>query len=89
MVKFIHFIFVRVSLHFCFCTYDGHFETLFLDSAFNLDPNIQVIRERLHVANMPANYTRCHAYRFTKVKFRTSSRVLVLNIVLLPTVQCT
>ena len=31
--------------------------------------------------------TRSHAYRFTKVKSRTSSRVLVLNVGLLPTLQ--
>ena len=31
--------------------------------------------------------TRFHAHRFTKVKSRTSSRVLVLNVDLLPTLQ--
>ena len=31
--------------------------------------------------------TRFHAHRFTKVKSRTSSRVLVLNVGLLPTLQ--
>ena len=31
--------------------------------------------------------TRSHAHRFTEIKFRTSSRVLVLNVGLLPTLQ--